>query len=664
MLDNFNDISQLADKLKYYQGAESIAIHVVSSIGNGMLSLAHMILAAASYIALSWHTLSFRVDRIIQWFATLILVMVLLFPVNVESPVGLGTIKVPASLYHFNRATTALVTMAQDVLDKSIGKQNGTVPGNFAAPTAALSPMAMSYVTPVISDAHLPRIHAKYINECSDPLLASDAVKKSGDLANAITYTFLPNKGVLGRGTKAGDLGEWAPLHNNLVTLPGTLKEVLEKQLLTLDLDDIHEIKIETDDSLLARLRNSDKKIDAAYMENSYPELRYKTPDGNENSVDQSTGVQTTSFYPTNCYELYQILDLSFRQYFRAVASQGHLTASQATDRWLSVKAPTLVSEIYKGAMAGISAVFSNTGTLDTILTGSKSCSTTLASRVAIEKAFTEYVNDAMPDKGAIKAAQTGGMGGAFGNTFGRKAASPAVSVLSEGYKWFTEVGVIIATAIIPSAAALFIAGIFILFGPALAFSLLPNRESSIWTIVHAIVFVKLTVLCSYIILNVGGYFGTGAVCIMMESKSSLGDAVSLTGPLRGFAIATLILTYIGAVFGAPWLAYIITFNDRGGLASMGFNRFGLRQMAQTAAVMTSLIRGSVRTPGGGGGGGGSSGGGSGGGGSGTAPRGVPPSGVRSSARHGDGYRAQHATDAFLRQRFKKNGGNKPPRVG
>ncbi len=98
---------------------------------------------------------------------------------------------------------------------------------------------------------------------------------------------------------------------------------------------------------------------------------------------------------------------------------------------------------------------------------------------------------------------------------------------------------------------------------------------------------LKLTVVFTYFVIKVGGLIGYASASMMVTG----GDAMAVVNEgVRGFAAGTIILTFIAAVIGAPYMAYLLVFGDKNSLSSIGFNKFGGRQLAQAALSVIGSV--------------------------------------------------------------------------
>ena len=134
--------------------------------------------------------------------------------------------------------------------------------------------------------------------------------------------------------------------------------------------------------------------------------------------------------------------------------------------------------------------------------------------------------------------------------------------------------------------------GMFI-FPIVVVMSIFPSRETALPNFLLGLVFIKLTLVFTYFFLKVGGLIGTAA---MMKVVTNPDLASNLnTDSLCGLASATLPDVYRGTC-GSALLAYVVTFNDKAGIRSLGFHSFGAQQMLSTgpgqAGAAAVLARG------------------------------------------------------------------------
>lgn len=554
-MENLQDILRLADKFKHFHNAEQMAVGTILSVHDALyIFVSPDMLLAAALIALSWFVIRLQYQRAFLWFMYLAFAMAMIYPIQVDNPNGQGKVRVSAALWYFSKLTTNLVKLAESGIDVGLGRK-GTEVGNFAASTAALTVIAKNY-TP--QDTQFKKAYSEYLNQCTGVL--ADANNKQ--LAPKLLDTIYPDRGMLGRNWKAnfgvGQRNTYPPKNTDLTELPADLQQALAKVAITNK--PIEGYTIESYDGMKSYYGGNKENV--LLLENPSPEKLgyYRKGESSGNTVDDQS--VKFSYYPANCYEMFQMVDLGWRQVLRAAADHGNQSASL----W---GAP-----VEKLAAAGDLV-------LDKVddLRGGQACVSSLPSITAMYNAYNHHSNEGESNRSA-------GLG-ATGN-----------SVFTTIVKEFEEWGVSIAALFIPAAAALAMAGVFIIYPIVLGTSLIPGRESTVGSLMLTIIFVKLSVFFSYAIISAGGYITTGAICSIAYTREYVDGAATLTSSYRGIAAAGLVLTYLGGIGGGIWLAKVFTFNDRGSIAAMGLNRFGAKQLFQAAATVAT-VAGGAKTLGG-----------------------------------------------------------------
>lgn len=162
---------------------------------------------------------------------------------------------------------------------------------------------------------------------------------------------------------------------------------------------------------------------------------------------------------------------------------------------------------------------------------------------------------------------------------------------------WFSELITKWFVFAIPAVAALGVGLMFVIWPVVVLMALIPGRERSIPEFLYYVIFIKLFLFFSFIILKVGGALFLAAVD---------GFARDGTASLASMTFISGLVIMIGVLWGAPKLASAVTFSQSGGLAgAMGLGAIGGMQIANTARMITTktvnLIPGTrpAGTPGG-----------------------------------------------------------------
>lgn len=614
-----SQISNIADQLKYYDGAESFVLGMVGNLATRFNDISYYFAWGSAILALSWYLVRIQMVELFRWFVFFVVIVVAVIPVRADE--AHGGAKVSVVLYYLNKFTTDMLLRIQGEIDTAMG-YGDSKPGNFATTNVALAAIANDYGKGM-NDSPVARVQRDFAAQCVDPLLgvkrsgassvASGLQEINGDTARILAALRTPRAGVLGRGLRGTEINRLPPDHDNLTTLPSSVATILAKTPVSpvaiRSSGSRNGYQVETSESIRKRLQGAPDvgrggSTAGSLMVNAYPELAYSR-DGEASGLPPGD-LRTDTFYPTNCYEMFQLADLGWRQYVRAATQDSIGFIGRAYDKLASLANDPMT---LSGQISLAKQALGGGGPTQTF------CPVDVASLGASEVAFNQY-QDAI----------SGGASG-VGDYIGSRVTSGAVSLASSLFEWFTKWGVIVGMLAMPTVASFSVGAIFVMFPFIVAFSLLPNRSTMLVKVLLTIVFIKLTLLLSYFALKVGGSISVAAICETVATKAdSLGLAYAfgsegLTSNIRGAAFTGLIITYIFALAGAPWAAFHLTFNEHHGLMGLGFNKFGTRQMVQAGASAVyaasaaskgaSNLTGGLRKPSGGGDDGSDGGGGS-----------------------------------------------------
>ncbi|MEK7623932.1 MAG: hypothetical protein AAB408_04700 [Patescibacteria group bacterium] len=569
--DKFQDFEVLASQFRTYDGAWNAVLTFVAPIHDVMLTYMFPFVLGFSFLTMSYHSLRLRPQDAAKWFMFLIFASAMLYTVPVQvtpsydysdkSAQTLSSINkkgggggapaeanISLAFYLVNYWMDRIANTMMDAVDAGIGKFGDD--RDFQAPQLASAQLQRGY-DKLLANTNADKLITAFKDKCQSLASSVDKVGRYSGRNAADAIGLLP-QGVPRPVVKDADKFVDLPKDNSLRKLlesypPGGFSKR----------DGYH---IETNEYWRNRLGGDEISGNGSFVRNfSGTNLNFSSSSddksGNEKSAEEDKA------YPKNCYEMYQAAEFAFRQFAYAardkvIGSEQRLYDSRSECEFVVAKDDSYCP----GAEEHTKVRF-------------------IALQKAIYSAYYSKVNRHDPNApGSNLAAAT--------------LASTAQSLFS----WFTEAHATLYGLFFPAVISLMTGVLMILFPVVIVLSVFPGREATIPTALLSLVFLKLTLVLTYFIIKLGGLVATAAIIRLSRDGFSPSDA---NDALWGIAAGTNVLTFLCALIGAPALAYIITFNDKGGIRSLGFDSFGARQMTsagmRAAGVATGLAFGASK---------------------------------------------------------------------
>lgn len=298
--------------------------------------------------------------------------------------------------------------------------------------------------------------------------------------------------------------------------------------------------------------REGQKNLAPAWIVNTDPELQYdQTVEGGARG-----DADTQRFFPRDCAGFHKLADRSVREY---------QFATEARTKTAALHAGITPSEEKSGL----------------VLLGAQ-----------IAAAHQVHAAAGKEEK------KPAGIGASIASYFMNALETLVATTAMKLVNWFSELITKWFVFAVPAIAALGIGLMFVIWPVVVLMALIPGRERSIGEFLYYVIFIKLFLFFSYIILKVGGALFLSAVD---------GFARDGTASLASMTFISGLVIMIGVMWGAPKLASAVTFSQSGGglAGAMGMGAIGGMQIANAARMITgrgvNLIPGArpAGTPGG-----------------------------------------------------------------
>lgn len=526
----------------------------IAPIHEAMLYYMAPFTLAAAFIAMSYYSVTFRPLMALKLFIWLGFCGVMFFtwPVQVgaalsqsnilsvgtiggggssgedraTSVVGSGGAANISAVFHgVNSALDQIASLIMSAVDKGLGRY-GEV-GDMGAPMLTVTHLNRGYYES-IRDSGLEKVLGDYQRQCSS---ISTALTKGGSVEGR---EIAAGVGLLERSYP---VPEFKPPKNLVDIMTSTPLATVSKQ---------YGYRVESQAFWTKLLATKDKdglvskasSTDQWYLspDSSLQNLKYKS--GSDSPKENEAGAEPDTFYPKNCYEMYQLADLGNRQFAT--------TVDNAT------------GDIPKGLKGAIGTVIARCGFQHL-------ASIDKQNRTGLWSKGVGYLTDSL--------------------------GSSAMAFATDWAVMLKKIDANVYTLFFPATLALLTGAAMIIFPIVVVMSIFPGRETSLPNFLLGLVFIKLTLVFTYFFLKVGGLIGNAAA--MKIAINPIASNLN-TDSLCGLASAALPGTFIAALVGAPLLAWVVTFNDKAGIRSLGFHSFGAQQMLSTglkvagaAALMT-----------------------------------------------------------------------------
>lgn len=275
------------------------------------------------------------------------------------------------------------------------------------------------------------------------------------------------------------------------------------------------------------------KNLVPAYLKNDDPALRYKSI---SDTPTAQADMGPNEFWAHDCAELWKIADRSVREYQYATTARTKAAALHA----------------------GITPSEEKSGI---ILLGAQ---LTAAHQVHAATGKEEKKSTGMGVGWIVDAIET-------------LVATAAMKLVN----WFSELITKWFVFAIPAVAALGVGLMFVIWPVVVLMALIPGRERSIPEFLYYVVFIKLFLFFSYVILKVGGALFLAAVDgFARDGSAGLASMTFISG----------LVIMIGVLWGAPKLASAVTFSQSGGglAGAMGLGAIGGMQIANAARMIAT----------------------------------------------------------------------------
>lgn len=290
------------------------------------------------------------------------------------------------------------------------------------------------------------------------------------------------------------------------------------------------------------------KNLVPTYLKNDDPALRYKSI---SDTPPAKADMDPNEFWAHDCAELWKIADRSVREY---------QFSTEVRAKTAALRAGITSSEDISGI----------------VLLGAQ-----------LTAAHQVHAATGKEEK------KPAGIGASIVGWFVDAIETLVATTAMKLVNWFSELITKWFVFAVPAVAALGIGLMFVIWPVVVLMALIPGRERSIGEFLYYVVFIKLFLFFSYLILKVGGALFLSAVD---------GFARDGTASLASMTFISGLVIMIGVLWGAPRAASAVTFSQSGGLAgAMGLGAIGGMQIANAARMITTrgvnLIPG-ARSPG------------------------------------------------------------------
>lgn len=433
--------------------------------------------------------------------------------------------RISGAFYAFDRLTTSALYYMMGIVNKSLGELGPT--GHYAAPLGVLAAVNRTY-TQGLPGSGYKTILDTYLDVCNQVPIQAEA---KGDNLAPWHWASVGLMGGTGLG-KQFRVNDVSPMQSGS---PQALSRLATYPPEGIEGPYKDGFVIESRDYWVSKLRTDPKKETSTggLLANTNSDLQFSE------TVDDNT-----IFYADNCAELYQIANIAQIERDEAIATIENRQISNYVHLGDSVHQQ--YSDRQREAQLGIARL------------------------MAFHAAQRRLGNEDPTWWEKIKERFFGG----------------TTATVTNVYEEAAEIGFEVYGMMLPAVASLMLGAAAIIFPFVALLALLPGRESSLPLFFQTIVFIKMVLFFSYFFIVAGGTITLGIV--ETYAQQMLMGATAMTSHLGSFAAIGKIAVLLVAGGGSVLLSYVLVFNEKTGLRSLGFNKFGAKQMAAAGSALVA----------------------------------------------------------------------------
>lgn len=532
--DNYN---RLAKTIGNYQGAEDVAFSVLSSLINNLNEIFTVYALPIVLIVLIGYSLRMQ-PRAGALYLLQVFAVALALGVTVQVPVssalqkarpaniveaisqsheqnsgisigscggGDGCMTQPFLFYAVNRASTSLMHLVMEMVDATPLGGAGK-PGNFAAAFYQGTVDVKDYVAK-LQGTDLHNALLLYRRACADIVGARDPLTPQQMIAAGL------RGGVPGVAASGAELAERDRALAALAKHPvnGTWNEYGVDQY----------VRFKLLDQAYWRGILADGTRPGSYL--TAPEqLRYVS---STSDPELSAKADPQDFYPKNCAQLYQTIEIGMAEFKPGV------DAAIARTR----------------AVRGVDSSYDSGGAVN---------AWSLATSIyRLQAAVGDTADDGWIP-GPIKKV----VGWVTGSV-----ETAAVGTIARLIQFLADFLGKYYVLVLPGFIALVIAIALAVFPIVCLFSLFPGRLSMLGSFFWLVVYLKTVLLMTYLLIKIGSFIGLAIASSAVQTNDY--------SAIEGLSIATNIGTLIIAMIGGPMAARSLVYNEHHGLSNMGFGK-------------------------------------------------------------------------------------------
>jgi hypothetical protein len=509
------DVSSMAELARTYSGAEAFALQKAAPLYDAFIRLLYPDgFVALALIGIAYWLLRLDGEKAWRYIAWLPVIVVLTIPV--KHPGG----SLPAALFYLNKVTTALLTSFQGVVDVAAGN-TGARRGNYAAPLAPLNAATSGEQVQRIRDTDLAYTLTNYRKRCGD----IGETQRVG----------LTNQELQAVALAGGALGVDRPAQRAARESALAKLSQIPRGASFIDSNATHGgFRILSALGWVARDLQPGAK--PQYLQREADRFAYP------GEANEFAHEDRTVWFAHNCADLFQIADLSVRQYLQGIDTQTRVATTAA-------------------GLSGPDSEF--------IIMGAQ-----------LSAAYGVNETAHSPDR---ETAKSSGMVADALNGLEAMLVTAAIKLVSWTAAFLTKYFVFLT----PALASAAIGFMHVCWPLCLLIAMVPGRQGVIGEFVWLLIAVKVFLFLAYAILNLGGVFFHGAVSEFAKGDGSLAPVVLVGG----------VLTFIGVVYGAPKMTHALVFGTAAPLvSSMGVGAIAGTAIANTIQRIGSAgLRGAQR---------------------------------------------------------------------